>query len=272
MRPSLLALVVLIFSSCPAAAPQEKNTGTITNSPQGFENQYHEFLDAYRSGDTQRVERNLEGFQLPLPWFNEKAGADHGSELAEKYLAQFKDFEYSTASRLGKCGGPSVTNVKIKPEYSVEVKIPTKPFENLPPATRITITYGPCTWMDGFVYVGGRFRFYGKGGHSFWDPRPVRLADPCGPNDGTQPNGRLIHRVEPIYPDEAKRKHVKGFVKMVVTVAKDGSVKDVEIVEGNPLLVDAARAAVMQWHYTSFMNCGEPVEMGSFEHVKFPPK
>jgi hypothetical protein len=46
----------------------------------------------------------------------------------------------------------------------------------------------------------------------------------------------------------------------------------VKIIKGNPLLVDAAREAAIQWRYTPFMNCGQPVEMGSFEHVKFPPK
>jgi hypothetical protein len=125
--------------------------------------------------------------------------------------------------------------------------------------------------MDGYVYVEGRFRYYGRGSSSFWDPVRVRLADPCGPNDGTQPNGRLIHRVEPTYPDEAKTETHQRFRKNGSPVAKDGSVKDVKISEGNPLLVDAAREAVMQWRYTPFINCGEPVEMGSLEHLKFPP-
>jgi TonB family protein len=75
--------------------------------------------------------------------------------------------------------------------------------------------------------------------------------------------------VAPNYPEEAKQKHIEGIVKARVTVAKDGSVKDVEIIEGDPLLVDAAKQAIMRWHYTPFMNCGQAVEMRSMEHVKF---
>ncbi len=56
---------------------------------------------------------------------------------------------------------------------------------------------------------------------------------------------------------------------MRITVAKDGSVKDVEIIEGPPSLVAAAREAVLQWRYEPFMNCGQPVEMRDIVHVKF---
>ena len=271
MRLSMLALQLVLSLHAPVAL-QEKPQDTISNSAQGFDHQYREFLDAYRSGNAQRVEESLKGFELPPGWFNDTFGSDHGPELAAQYLAQFKEFEIGTSVRLRQCGGSSVVNSGTKLQFSIEVGFPEDRSVRLPPVLRFMITYGRCEWMDGYVYIEGRFRYYGRGSSTFWDPVRVRLADPCGPNDGTQPNGRLIHRVEPTYPDEAKQKRVKGFVKMIVTVAKDGSVKDVKIVEGNPLLVDAAREAVMQWRYTPFMNCGEPVEMGSFEHVKFPPK
>ena len=51
-------------------------------------------------------------------------------------------------------------------------------------------------------------------------------------------------------------------------VAKD-TVKEVEITGGDPSLLDAAKNAFLQWQYTPFMNCGQPVEMRSMEHVKF---
>src|SRR5262249_50380370 len=104
--------------------------------------------------------------------------------------------------------------------------------------------------------------------YPFWDPARIRLADPCA-KPGEQTGGALIHRVEPVFPEEAKRKGIQEFVRMRVTVAQDGTVKVVEIVSGDPELVDAAKQAVMQWRYTPFMNCGRPVEMRSMEHVKF---
>jgi Gram-negative bacterial TonB protein C-terminal len=271
MRLSIVA-VLLVLSLPAQATSQEKSEGTISNSAKGFDGQYREFLDAYHSGDSRRVELSLAGFELPPHWFNDTFGADQGQELAAQYVTQFKEFEFSTALRLGRCGGSSAADSRTRLQSSVEVNFPAELTGNLPPALRFMITYGRCTWMDGYTYVDGRFRYYGRGISSFWDPVLVRAADPCGPNDGTQPNGRLIHRVEPVYPDEASQKHIKGVVLMVVIVAKDGSVKGVRNMKGNPLLVDAAREAVMQWRYTPFMNCGEPVEMGSAEQIKFPSK
>jgi outer membrane biosynthesis protein TonB len=58
---------------------------------------------------------------------------------------------------------------------------------------------------------------------------------------------------------------------MLVTVATDGSVKNIQIASGSPLLVDAAKQAVMQWRYSPFMNCGQPVEMRTVEELTFPP-
>jgi hypothetical protein len=48
-------------------------------------------------------------------------------------------------------------------------------------------------------------------------------------------------------------------------------VKNIQIASGSPLLVDAAKQAVMQWRYSPFMNCGQPVEMRTVEELTFPP-
>ncbi len=162
---------------------------------------------------------------------------------------------------------------KLDHVVKVDLKLlPSASVYQIPPAKSFQIWSGSCSWEDTFIYLDGAFRFYGKGGYTFWNPVKIHRADPCGLNNGTQPNGRLIRRVEPEYPEEAKRKHAKGVVMMILTVAEDGSVRGVKIFEGNPLLVDAAKQAAMGWRYTPFMSCGKPVEMQSFERVEFPPK
>ncbi len=62
---------------------------------------------------------------------------------------------------------------------------------------------------------------------------------------------RLLSRVEPIYPPEAKTEHVEGIVVLRVTISKDGSVYKAENVSGPPTLVPAAVEAVKQWKYDS---------------------
>jgi|HubBroStandDraft_5_1064220.scaffolds.fasta_scaffold75779_2 TonB family protein len=56
-------------------------------------------------------------------------------------------------------------------------------------------------------------------------------------------------KVEPYYPDLARRMSIHGMVKLVVVVAPNGSPKDMKVVGGNPLLVNAALDAVKQWKF-----------------------
>ena len=100
--------------------------------------------------------------------------------------------------------------------------------------------------------------------------RPTFVGPIRAPNRA-KTGGKLVKRVEPVYPESAREKHAEGLVTARLTVAKDGTVKEVEITGGDPSLLEAAKNAFLQWQYTPFMNCGQPVEMRSIEHVKFSP-
>ena len=76
-------------------------------------------------------------------------------------------------------------------------------------------------------------------------------------------NGRkLIRKVEPRYPDLAKKMNLGGTVKVVAVVAPDGKVTRVEPLGGSPILVEAAQSAVTQWKYAPASGeSKEPVEL-----------
>ena len=59
-----------------------------------------------------------------------------------------------------------------------------------------------------------------------------------------------VTRVRPVYPLEAKKAGIQGNVKLRVTINKDGSVMDIQVLSGNPQLVKAALEAVRQWRYS----------------------
>ena len=67
--------------------------------------------------------------------------------------------------------------------------------------------------------------------------------------DGSTHARKVIRRVEPVYPDLARRTLTRGTVKLIAVVAPNGSVKSVEPVGGNPVLLKAAQDAVMNWKY-----------------------
>ena len=64
-----------------------------------------------------------------------------------------------------------------------------------------------------------------------------------------QPAPKLGMKVLPAYPSEAARQHIHGEVALDLYLSDDGAVQDVEVIEGNPLLVNATIDAVKQWKY-----------------------
>ncbi|HWZ96167.1 MAG TPA: TonB family protein, partial [Candidatus Dormibacteraeota bacterium] len=74
-----------------------------------------------------------------------------------------------------------------------------------------------------------------------------------------QPEPKLETKILPAYPPEAASQHVHGEVAMDVTLNDDGTVQEVKVIEGDPLLADAATAAVEQWKYHPRMVHGKLV-------------
>jgi TonB family protein len=60
---------------------------------------------------------------------------------------------------------------------------------------------------------------------------------------------KLVHKVEPIYPQDLKRRSIGGVVKLDLKISASGNVEKVEIVGGNPILADSAAQAVKKWQY-----------------------
>jgi len=70
-------------------------------------------------------------------------------------------------------------------------------------------------------------------------------------------------------PALARQARVQGTVRMHAVIAKDGSIQQLEVVSGPPLLIQAARDAVLQWRYKPTLLSDEPVEVETFIDVIF---
>ena len=79
----------------------------------------------------------------------------------------------------------------------------------------------------------------------------------------------LVHRVDPQYPTIAKLAHISGVVHLRAVIGKDGTVRELEVVDGNPLLAQAAKVAVQNWRYQPTRLNGEPVEVETYVTVNF---
>ncbi|HET7209275.1 MAG TPA: TonB family protein [Terriglobales bacterium] len=73
--------------------------------------------------------------------------------------------------------------------------------------------------------------------------------------------GKLLHSVRPKYPAEAVEKHIEGSVLLHGIVGKDGTIRDLNALSGDPLLSHAALEAVLQWRYEPYRRNGEAIDM-----------
>jgi TonB family protein len=79
----------------------------------------------------------------------------------------------------------------------------------------------------------------------------------------------LVHRVEPIYPEEALQRQFQGAVVLEVRIGSDGGVEDVKVVSGRPVLAEAATSAVKQWRFKTHEVGGHPAEMQTRITINF---
>jgi TonB family protein len=77
---------------------------------------------------------------------------------------------------------------------------------------------------------------------------------------------RAKSKVEPAYPELARKMHITGTVKVQVTVAPNGSVKDAKVIGGHPVLASAALEAVKKWRFEP-----APVESTGTVDFNFEP-
>ena len=60
---------------------------------------------------------------------------------------------------------------------------------------------------------------------------------------------KLVTRIEPDYPDALKKLYIGGVVRVEVQVAPNGSVRNVKLLGGNPILGQSTMKAVKSWKY-----------------------
>jgi len=81
--------------------------------------------------------------------------------------------------------------------------------------------------------------------------------------------GMIVQKTQPVYPTIARVARVSGTVVLQATISKTGSVKNIHVVSGHPLLQQAAVDAVKTWRYQPYLLNGEPVEVETTVNVVF---
>ncbi len=80
---------------------------------------------------------------------------------------------------------------------------------------------------------------------------------------------KLIRKVIPEYPRWPETARISGVVHLIGTIGKDGTIRNLQLIGGHPMLAHAAMEAVAQWVYEPTLLNGEPVEVIAPIEVSF---
>jgi protein TonB len=86
---------------------------------------------------------------------------------------------------------------------------------------------------------------------------------------GNVQEAKIINKPLPPYPPLARQARISGTVKLHAIISKEGTVQQLEVISGHPLLVQAALSAVRQWRYQPTLLNGQPVEVETVIDVVF---
>jgi protein TonB len=81
--------------------------------------------------------------------------------------------------------------------------------------------------------------------------------------------GRLVHKVMPVYPPPARAARIEGAVVLRAVIARDGTMQSVRVLRGHPMLAPSAEDAVRQWLYRPYLLNGEATEVETQITVNF---
>jgi len=82
-------------------------------------------------------------------------------------------------------------------------------------------------------------------------------------------DGLLIYRVQPEYPAMAKQIHLQGTVAIAAVISKEGTIENLHVLSGPPMLISSAMNAVKQWRYRPYVLNGDPIEVETQITVNF---
>lgn len=259
-----------------AAKQQATAVAAYPESAEGLKSLLQDWFAAIKAGDTAKASQYLESFAIPnhQEWFAKTFGATEGGRLETKYTElQAKPLEWleRTAEREVKAEKCSVELAVFDKSNSTQMRLPQaflaamiQPTPLYHAVSRKDADDKSPYFLGNFVYVDGGFRYIDlQVMQALGAAPPMRVMI-----GGSVQGAKLTHRVEPVYPQDAK---IKGTVVLHVIIATDGTMKEIQVVSGHPLLFQAALDAVKQWRYKPTLLNGEPVEVDSQIEIEFSP-
>ena len=265
------------------------------DSTRGLEHLAKDILNAQKEGKEPLAMELAQSMVLPDPaaWYLQTFGPYIANDEGAKYAASQKGlpaeilkfffgaiqshFTDVTAARFGdSCDD----NAGESAFGSLQLRIqPTPLYElRLQDGDRFLRLFALVYVDGGFRYalaprVPDHFPFVERKGESVTS----KILSPDLSDEGAKPvrvggnvqAARIVRRVQPVYPEIARREHLQGTVRLHAIIGKDGSISQLVVLRGYCSLAQASIKAVSQWSYTPTLLLGQPVEVDTTIDVIF---
>jgi TonB family protein len=261
-----LALWIFVTSASPSQLHAQQSppaVSTYPNNSEGLRELLDNMLVVAKKGDKEQLQSVIRELEIPNYeiWFTKNFGQEKGESWAEPYGRrlttnedQFEDLmmklahmdgefiveKMDTAKRYDLLNGPL-------DGYIASWKVPAAP------KGKELVT------LADFFFIEGKFRWDSTDQYFPFQPPSKHSFVPA----------KVVKKVQPEYPAEARQNNIQGTVKIQVIIQKDGSVTVQNVVEGDPILSPAAIEAVKQWRYEPTLFDGKPVDVQTTIEVNF---
>lgn len=167
-------------------------------------------------------------------------------------------------------GGVRNTGVRIIP-YSGPIMQPRSIPRDIPTGPDTTVAASsdaPDLGPAGYVGGGGTNLPEAISGSQPVIPPPPKQIDKIF-RRSEMLQGMLIRKVEPSYPPLARAARIQGSVVLAAVISKAGTIDNLRLISGHPMLVQAAIDAVSQWRYRPYVLNDEVIEVDTQITVNF---
>ncbi len=304
-RPTIANAPPAQNSAMPVATPPQAATSTAANPPittvpsypntaQGLEKLMKDMMKLERQGKQQELAPYAKSLLLPDAdnWFKSVFGDAVGAALESASEQTRTGIEFGLSQTLATVRRENLTEARaVRFDDSCNRLANSTEYPLLLLRQRPEPLYD-ARFSDGskesvwayFAYVDGAFRFIGSlkkanARGAFARAKAESSADKSGDTEdstkervrvpGVVQQATLIHQEVPVYPPDAKAHGVQGTVVLHAVIAKDGSVRDLDVNEGVCSLAGSALASVKKWRYRPTLLSGEPVEVDTTINVTY---
>jgi TonB family protein len=261
-----LTLWIFVASALPSQLHAQQSppvVSTYLNNSEGLRELLDNMLDVAKKGDKEQLQSMIRELEIPNYeiWFTKNFGQEKGESWAGPYgrwLARHeKDFEELMMKLAHMDGEFAVEKMDTEKRYDLF----NGPLDSYLATWRVpeAASGRKLVTLAEFFFVDGMFRWNTTVQFLPFQPQSKNSVVPA----------KVVKKVQPQYPAEARQNNIQGTVKIQVIIQKDGAVTVQNVVAGDPTLSPAAIEAVKQWRYEPTLVDGKPVDVQTTIEVNF---